>query len=60
MAVAKLAKTQRQVAVTLDTLLVYQNVPRTVHRLERIVTLLRLGREHVFAVFVPVAGLFPK
>ena len=59
-AVAKLTKAQWQVAVALDALLEDDDVTGAVHRLERIFTLFRIGREHVFAVLVPVTGLLPQ
>src|SRR5256885_1963185 len=59
-ALAEFAVAQRQVAVALDALLEDQDVAGAVHRLERIVALFRLGREHVLAVLVPVAGLLPQ
>ena len=60
MALAKLAVAQRQVAVALDTLLEDQDVTGAVHRLERVIAFLAFRGEHVVAVFVPVAGLFPQ
>ena len=59
-ALAEFAVTQRQVAVAFDALLEDQDVAGAVHRLERVIALFRLGGEHVFAVFVPVAGFFPQ
>jgi hypothetical protein len=59
-ALAELAVAQRQVAVALDALLEDQDVAGAVHRLERVVALFRLGREHVVAVLVPVARLLPE
>jgi hypothetical protein len=59
-AVAELAKAQRQIAIALDALLEDDDVARAVHRLEGIFTLFRIGGEHVFAVLVPVAGLLPQ
>ena len=56
----KLAIAQGQVAVAFDALLEDQNMPRAVHRLERIFTFFRLCGEHVFAVLVPVAGFLPE
>jgi len=60
MALAELAEAQRQVAVALDAVLEDQDVTGTVHRLERVIALLRFRREHVVAVLVPVAGGFPQ
>jgi len=57
---AELAVAQRQVAVAFDALLEDQNVARTVHRLQGVVALFRLGGEHVLAVLVPVPGFFPQ
>ena len=59
-ALPKLTVAQRQVPVAFDALLEDQDVPRTVHRLERVFTLFRFGREHVLSVLVPMPGLFPK
>ena len=59
-ALAELAVAQRQVAVALHAGVVDLHVARAVHRLERVRTVLRLGREHVLAVVVPVAGLLPQ
>ena len=59
-ALTKLAKTQRQVAIALHTLLEDQNVAWAVHGLQGIVTLFGLGHEHVVAVLVPVTRLLPQ
>ncbi len=60
MAVAKLTESKRQIPITLDALLVDQDMSRAVHWLQRIVTLFRLRGEHVFPVLVPVPCLFPE
>ena len=60
MALAKFAVTQRQIAVAFYALLKNKNVPRAIHGLERIVPLLRLRSEHVFAVLIPVPRFFPQ
>jgi hypothetical protein len=57
---AKFTEAQWQIAVTLDALLEDDDVPRAVHRLQRIVTFFRLGDKHVLTVFVPMAGFFPQ
>src|SRR6266581_892704 len=57
---AELAVTQRQLAVTVQALVVNQKVSGTVHRLDRVVALLRLGGEHVFPVVLPVARFLPQ
>src|SRR5215211_4567476 len=36
------------------------DVPRTVHRLDRVVAVLALGREHVVLVILPVPRFFPQ
>jgi hypothetical protein len=59
-ALAELAVAQRQVAVAAQLRLEDQHVARAVHRLERVLALLRLRREHVLAVVLPVAGLLPQ
>jgi hypothetical protein len=59
-ALAELSVAQRQVAVALDALLEDQDVSGAVHRLERVVALLRLGGEHVLPVLAPVPGPFPQ
>ncbi len=41
-------------------MVVDQHVARAVHRLHRVVALLRLGEEHVLLVVVPVAGFLPQ
>ena len=60
MALAELAVADRQVAVAAQVRLEDQHVARAVHRLERVLALLRLGREHVLAVVLPVARLLPQ
>ncbi len=59
-ALAKLTVAQRQVAVALNALVEDQDVAGAVHRLEGVVVLLALRREHVLAVLVPVARLLPE
>ena len=59
-ALAKFAIPQWQVTVALHALLEDQDVPRTVHRLQRVIALFRLGGEHVVTVLVPVTGFFPE
>ena len=60
MARAEFAEAKRQVAVTLDALLVDEDVAGAVHRLQRVFALFRFRDEHVLAVLVPVAGLLPQ
>ena len=60
MALAELAIAQRQVAVAAHVRLEDQHVAGAVHRLQRVFALLRLGREHVLAVVLPVPGLLPQ
>ena len=60
MALAELAVAQRQVAIAAQVRLEDQHVAGAVHRLERVVALLRLRREHVLAVVLPVAGFLPQ
>ena len=59
-AVAKFSVAQREIPITLDALFVNQDVARAVHRLERVLVLLRLGGEHVVAVLIPMPGFFPQ
>ena len=59
-ALAEFAVAQRQVAVAAQIGLEDQHVARAVHRLERVLALLRLRREHVLAVVLPVARLLPQ
>ena len=60
MARPKLRDAQRQIAVTLYTLIKNLHVPRTIHRLHRVVALFRLGGEHMIAIVFPVAGFLPQ
>src|SRR5216683_4098379 len=57
---AEFAVAQRQIAVAPQGLVENQYVSRAVHRLDRVVALLRLGGEHVFPVVLPVARFFPQ
>src|SRR6266852_2860910 len=57
---AELAVAQRQLAVTAQALVVNQHVAGAVHRLDRVVALLRLGGEHVLPVVLPVARFLPQ
>ena len=57
---AELAVAQRQLAVAAQALVVDQHVAGAVHRLDRVVALLRLGREHQFLVVFPVARFLPQ
>ena len=57
---AELAVADRQVAVAVQALVEHLDVPRAVHRLQRVGALLRFGEEHVVLVVVPVAGLLPQ
>ena len=59
-ALAKLAKPQRQVTVALDALLVNQDVSWAIHGLERVVALFTFGDKHVFTVLVPMPGFLPQ
>src|SRR5450830_4086 len=60
MALAELAIAQRQIAIALDALFEDQDVAGTVHRLQGVFSFLRLRREHVLPIFVPMAGLLPQ
>ena len=60
MAVSKLTIPQRQISITLNTLLINQNMPRAIHWLKSVLSFFRFRDEHVFTVFIPVAGLFPQ
>ncbi len=53
------AVAQRQVAIASEIRVEDLDVARAVHRLDREVALLRLGREHVLLVVLPVARAFP-
>ncbi|MCY1220149.1 hypothetical protein D9M72_321510 [compost metagenome] len=57
---AELGQAQRQVAVRTQAVVEDLHMARAVHRLDRVVALLRLRDEHVLLVVLPVAGLFPK
>ena len=57
---AELRHTQGQVAIALQALLVDEHVARAVHGLHRQHALFAFGDEHVLAVIIPVAGLFPQ
>src|SRR6266853_3100204 len=57
---AELAVAQRQLAITAQALIVDQHVAGAVHRLDRVVALLRLGGEHVLPVILPVARFLPQ
>src|SRR5690554_2502507 len=59
-AAAELRQAQRQVPVALQPLVEHLHVAGAVHRLHRIVALLRLGGEHQVAVVTPVTGLLPQ
>ena len=60
MAEAEFAVAQRQVAVAAHVRVEDQDVPGTVHRLDREVVLLGLRREHVLLEILPVAGTLPQ
>src|ERR1041385_8329067 len=57
---AEFAVAQGQIAVAPQSLVENQYVSRTVHRLDRVVALFRLGGEHVFPVILPVARFLPQ
>src|SRR6266850_2678961 len=57
---AELAVAQRQLAITAQALVVNQHVAGAVHRLDRVVALLRLGGEHVLPVILPVPRFLPQ
>ena len=59
MALAELAIAQRQIAIRTQVRFVDLHVTGAVHRLERVMAVFRLGREHALAEVVPVPGLFP-
>ena len=59
MAGAEFAHPVRQVAVALDPLVEDLDVARAVHRLDRVVPVLRGRGEHVLAVVLPVPGPLP-
>ena len=57
---------QRQIAVGFQALIIDLHVARAVHRFQRVdrlfagVILVHFDDEHVFLIFVPMPGLFPK
>ena len=55
-ATAELAIANRQLAIAAQAGIEDLHVARTIHRLQRVGVLLRLGEEHVLGVVVPVAG----
>ncbi len=57
---AELAVAQRQLAVAVQAVVVDLHVARAVHRLDRVVAVLRRGLEHVVAVVLPVPGALPQ
>ena len=57
---AELAIAQRQLAIAVQALAVDQHVAGTVHRLDRVVALLRLGGEHQLLVVFPMTGFLPQ
>src|SRR5262249_14848288 len=56
----ELAIAKRQIAVAAQIRVEDLDVPRTVHRLDREVTLLRLRGEHVLLVVLPVSRALPQ
>src|ERR1700722_17567058 len=60
MARAKFGITQRQIAIRTQAVIEHLNVTGAVHRLDRVVALFRLCREHAFAVILPMPGRFPQ
>ena len=57
---AKLSQAQRQITVWTQALIEHLHMTRAIHWFYRIVTLLRLGNEHVFFVVFPVTWFFPQ
>src|SRR5256714_6029461 len=57
---AELAVAQRQLAVAAQAFVVDQHVAGTVHRLDRVAALLRLGGEHQLLVIFPMTGFLPQ
>ncbi|TLD45489.1 MAG: hypothetical protein FAZ92_02233 [Accumulibacter sp.] len=60
MAGAELCQSHRQVTVTAQPLIEDLDVPGAVHRLDRVVTVLRGSREHVLRIVLPVARALPE
>ncbi len=60
MTLTKLTVTHRQVTVTAHIRIENLHVARTIHRLERVIAVFRLGDEHVIAIVFPVPSLFPQ
>ena len=60
MAGTELGQAQRQVTVALQPLVEYLDMAGTVHRLHRVVTVLRMRGKHHVAKLVPVAGFLPQ
>src|SRR5260363_215267 len=54
-ACAEFCQPQRQIAIRTQRMIENLHVPRATHRLDRVVALFRLGREHLLAVVLPVA-----
>ena len=59
-ALPELAVTQRQFAIGMQAGIEDLHVPGAVHGLQTVDPVFGLGREHVFAVVVPVARLLPE
>src|SRR5205823_6748925 len=57
---AEFAVAQRQIPVAAHALVVDEDVPRAIHRLDRVLAVLRRSGEHVFLEVVPVPGLLPE
>ena len=60
MARAELAVAQWEISITAKPLIEYLHMPRAIHRLDRVITILRCCREHVLLVIFPVPRTFPK
>ena len=60
MALTELAVAQRKLAIGMQIRSENLHMPRTVHRLERVMAVLGIRGEHVVFVVIPVTGLFPQ
>src|SRR3954467_12456362 len=60
MARTEFSQAQRQVTITLETLVENLHVSRTIHRLNGVVPLFRFSGEHQFAIVFPMSGTLPQ
>ena len=60
MALTEFAVAERKIAVAAQARIKELNVPRTVHRFERVVAVFRFGCKHIAAVLGPMTGALPQ